>query len=90
MKVESQEENIMEIFVSPWERIPTSSISSVALREEEPFYGWDIDEAYLKRVEASFDDPRFADSRLSSGVRGRESSGAHRRRSHRQPVRRLG
>ena len=32
------------------------------LREEEPFYGWDIDEAYQKRVEASFDDPRFANA----------------------------
>lgn len=29
------------------------------LREEEPFYSWDIDEAYRKRMEASFDDPRF-------------------------------
>ncbi len=29
------------------------------LREEEPFYSWDIDEAYQKRLEASFDDPRF-------------------------------
>ena len=32
------------------------------LRVEEPFYGWDIDEAYQKRVEASFDDPRFANA----------------------------
>lgn len=29
------------------------------LRTEEPFYMWDIDEAYRNRVEASFDDPRF-------------------------------
>lgn len=32
------------------------------LREEEPFYGWDIDDAYQKRVEASFDDHRFANA----------------------------
>ncbi len=32
------------------------------LREEEPFYNWDIDEAYQKRMEASFDDPRFANA----------------------------
>ncbi len=30
------------------------------LREEEPFYTWNIDEAYRKRMEDSFDDPRFA------------------------------
>lgn len=32
------------------------------LRVEEPFYSWDIDEAYQKRVEATFDDPRFANA----------------------------
>jgi len=32
------------------------------LRKEEPFYNWDIDEAYRKRMEASFDDPRFANA----------------------------
>ena len=32
------------------------------VRVEEPFYSWDIDEAYQKRVEATFDDPRFANA----------------------------
>ncbi|MDE6167753.1 MAG: GNAT family N-acetyltransferase [Acetatifactor sp.] len=32
------------------------------LRAEEPFYNWDIDEAYQKRMEASFDDPRFTNA----------------------------
>lgn len=32
------------------------------LRTEEPFYQWDIDEAYQKRMEATFDDPRFANA----------------------------
>ena len=29
------------------------------LREEENFWGWEIDEAYIRKVEASFDDPSF-------------------------------
>jgi len=29
------------------------------LREEENFWGWEIDEAYIRKVEASFDDPAF-------------------------------
>ena len=32
------------------------------LREEEPYYGWEIDEAYIKSVRASFADPSFSDS----------------------------
>ena len=32
------------------------------LREEEDFWGWEIDEAYIAAVEKSFSDPRFAQS----------------------------
>lgn len=32
------------------------------LREEEDFWGWEIDEAYAAAVEKSFSDPRFAQS----------------------------
>ena len=32
------------------------------LREEEDFWGWEIDEAYVKAVEKSFDDSAFRDS----------------------------
>ena len=32
------------------------------LREEENFWGWEIDEAYIASVEKSFSDPRFAHS----------------------------
>ena len=33
-----------------------------ALREEEDFWGWEIDEAYLTKVTDSFDDNSFHDS----------------------------
>ena len=32
------------------------------LRDEENFWGWEIDDAYIKAVEKSFDDSAFADS----------------------------
>ena len=32
------------------------------LREEESFWGWEIDEAYIESVTRSFDDPAFAGS----------------------------
>ena len=32
------------------------------LREEEDFWGWEIDDAYIQAVEKSFDDSAFADS----------------------------
>ena len=32
------------------------------LREEEDFWGWEIDDAYIQAVEKSFDDIAFADS----------------------------
>ncbi len=32
------------------------------LRDEEDVWGWEIDDAYIGKVTASFDDPSFADS----------------------------
>jgi len=32
------------------------------LRDEEKVWGWEIDKAYIERVEASFDNPSFDDS----------------------------
>lgn len=32
------------------------------LRKEEDFWGWEIDDAYIAAVTASFDDPRFRNS----------------------------
>ena len=32
------------------------------LREEENLWGWEIDEAYIRKVEASFEDPSFGGS----------------------------
>jgi len=32
------------------------------LRKEENFWGWEIDEAYIRKVEASFEDPSFGGS----------------------------
>ena len=32
------------------------------LREEEDFWGWEVDDAYIRSVEKSFDDSAFADS----------------------------
>ena len=52
----------MEIVDYTRERIPEVMDFERRLREEEPFYGWEIDEAYQKRMEASFDDPRFANA----------------------------
>lgn len=52
----------MEIVDYTRELIPEVMDFERRLREEEPFYGWDIDDAYRKRVEASFDDPRFANA----------------------------
>ena len=52
----------MEIIEYTRALIPAVMDFERRLREEEPFYGWDIDEAYRKRVEATFDDPRFANA----------------------------
>ena len=32
------------------------------LRDEENFWGWEINDAYIQAVEKSFDDSAFADS----------------------------
>ena len=44
------------------DRIPDVLAFERALREEESFWGWDIDERYVAAVTASFDDPAFAGS----------------------------
>ena len=66
------------------------------LREEESFWGWEIDEAYIESVARSFDDPplslksskpyfsfvAFASSTMASGVR----ASSLRRRYHAQSL----
>lgn len=52
----------MEIIDYTRDLIPDVMDFERRLREEEPFYSWDIDEAYQKRMEAAFDDPRFANA----------------------------
>ena len=52
----------MEVLEFTREMIPDVIGFERRLRVEEPFYSWDIDEAYQKRVEATFDDPRFANA----------------------------
>ena len=52
----------MELVDYTRERIPDVMDFERRLREEEPFYNWEIDEAYQKRMEAAFDDPRFANA----------------------------
>lgn len=52
----------MEIALYTKDRIPDVLDFERRLREEENFWGWEIDEAYIKSVTASFDDPAFADS----------------------------
>ncbi len=41
-------------------RIPDMLEFERALRVEENFWGWEIDEKYISEVTRSFDDPRFA------------------------------
>ena len=52
----------MEVLDFTREMIPDVIDFERRLRVEEPFYNWNIDEAYQKRVEATFDDPRFANA----------------------------
>lgn len=52
----------MEVLDFTREMIPDVIDFERRLRVEEPFYNWEIDEAYQKRVEATFDDPRFANA----------------------------
>ena len=52
----------MEVLEFTREMIPDVIDFEHRLRVEEPFYIWDIDEAYQKRVEETFEDPRFANA----------------------------
>lgn len=52
----------MEIKQYTKERIPDVLQFERALRSEEDFWGWAIDEKYIADVTASFEDPAFADS----------------------------
>ena len=44
------------------DRIPDVLDFENRLREEENFWGWEINDAYIQAVENSFDDSSFADS----------------------------
>ena len=44
------------------ERIPDVLAFEKQLRAEEDVWGWEIDDAYIKSVTDSFDDPRFQDA----------------------------
>lgn len=52
----------MNILPYTRERIPDVLDFERRLREEESFWGWEIDEAYMKSVTRSFDDPAFTGS----------------------------
>lgn len=52
----------MNILPYTRERIPDVLDFERRLREEESFWGWEIDEAYIKSVTRSFDDPAFTGS----------------------------
>lgn len=53
-----------EIVIKPYtkQRIPDVLAFEQALRAEEDFWGWEINEAYIKRVTASFEDAGFSNS----------------------------
>ncbi len=42
------------------DRLPDVLIFEKRLREEEDFWGWEINDAYIAAVQASFSDPRFS------------------------------
>ena len=52
----------MDVLAFTSEMIPDVIEFERRLRVEEPFYNWEIDEAYQKRVEETFDDPRFGNA----------------------------
>ena len=52
----------MEIRKYTKERIPDVLQFEKDLREEEDFWGWEIDEKYIADVTKSFDDPAFENS----------------------------
>lgn len=51
----------MNLTIKPYtkDKIPDVADFENRLREEEDFWGWEIDEDYVKSVEKSFDDPAF-------------------------------
>ena len=51
-----------EILPYTRERVEDVLAFERSLREEENFWGWEIDEKYISAVEKSFSDPRFANS----------------------------
>lgn len=54
----------MQVLIKKYtkEQIPEVVMFERRLREEEDVYGWDIDEAYIKNLEKSFDDNRFGNA----------------------------
>ena len=50
---------MMNILPYTKERIPDVLDFERRLREEESFWGWEIDEAYIESVTRSFDDPAY-------------------------------
>lgn len=44
------------------DKIPDALVFENRLRDEEDFWGWEINDAYVYAVEKSFEDPAFADS----------------------------
>ena len=52
----------MNILPYTRERIPDVLDFERRLREEENFWGWEIDEAYIESIARSFDDPAFTGS----------------------------
>lgn len=44
------------------DKIPDVLVFENRLRDEEDFWGWEINDAYVHAVEKSFEDPAFADS----------------------------
>lgn len=54
----------MEFIIKKYtkDRIPDVLDFVHRLREEEQFWGWEIDEAYIRSVENSFEDSAFANS----------------------------
>ena len=51
----------MNLTIKPYtkDKIPDVVDFENRLREEEDFWGWEIDDAYVKSVEKCFDDPTF-------------------------------
>ena len=58
------EEEQVEIEIKPYtkDRIDDVIQFENALRKEEDFWGWTIDEAYIDSVRRSFENPAFSDS----------------------------